>query len=59
MLEYLRVALAARVTRGASTVEYALLVAGVALVLLIVAPPLFDALRAAFIASQPDGTTNP
>jgi Flp pilus assembly pilin Flp len=54
MLEYLRIVLAGRYERGASVVEYALLVAGVALVLLITAPALVDALRAAFIASEPE-----
>jgi Flp pilus assembly pilin Flp len=59
MLEYLRIVLAGRVMRGASTVEYALLVAGVALVLLAVAPPLFDAVRAAFIATEPETVSTP
>jgi Flp pilus assembly pilin Flp len=54
MLEYLRIVLGARTMRGASTVEYALLIVGVALVLVVAAPPLFDSLRAAFIASEPD-----
>jgi Flp pilus assembly pilin Flp len=59
MLDYLRIVFTGRSERGASAVEYGLLVVGVALGLFVVAPPLFDALGAAFVASQPDGVTNP